>query len=49
MIAISACLMGIPCRYNATAANCSGLQFLSIDHPLLVFCPEVMGGAAYSP
>ncbi|MEN1761010.1 DUF523 domain-containing protein [Anoxynatronum sibiricum] len=44
MIAISACLMGVPCRYNGTAANCLGLHLLSADHPLMVFCPEVMGG-----
>ncbi|MDW7670368.1 MAG: DUF523 domain-containing protein [Bacillota bacterium] len=44
MIAVSACLMGIPCRYNGLSAQCSQLIESLGNLPVIPFCPEVMGG-----
>lgn len=44
MIAVSACLAGVCCRYNAEhKQNNAILQLLSSDGALLV-CPELLGG-----
>ncbi len=43
-ILVSACLMGVACRYDATSKpNASVREFLKNHEPVLI-CPEVMGG-----
>ncbi len=44
MIAISACLAGVKCRYNGTAALSSGIQECLKNISVLEFCPELLGG-----
>lgn len=44
MIAISACLMGIPCRYNGETVSCPDLVKQCAGYPVILFCPEVLGG-----
>lgn len=44
MIAVSACLMGMSCRYNGSSVPCMELEKLMINQNTLLFCPEVMGG-----
>jgi uncharacterized protein YbbK (DUF523 family) len=44
MIAVSACLMGIPCRYNGLSVHCPQLKKCLGNLAVLPFCPEVMGG-----
>lgn len=43
---ISACLLGIPCRYDARSKGLSKAQLdvLSRDHKLIPICPEIYGG-----
>ena len=43
MIAISACLLGFPCRYNATHALSLLHADLLKDLTILPFCPEILG------
>jgi len=44
MILVSACLLGVACRYDGnSAANHELIQSLS-DQSYLAVCPEVMGG-----
>ena len=43
---ISACLLGIPCRYDGRAKGLSEAQLdiLSREHTLVPICPEIYGG-----
>ncbi len=41
--AVSACLCGIPCRYNATHALCKQVQQLVVTGKAIAVCPEVLG------
>ena len=44
-IAVSACLLGEPCRYDGRAKPCARVQELSDrGHELVPVCPEVAGG-----
>ena len=44
-IAVSACLLGEPCRYDGRAKPCAAVQGLaSRGHELVPVCPEVAGG-----
>lgn len=43
-IAVSACLMGEPCRYDGTSCACEVVVSLSEMHELVSVCPEVLGG-----
>lgn len=44
-ILISACLLGIPCRYNGCSKPLPILtELLSKQQPLIPFCPETQGG-----
>ena len=44
-IAVSACLLGEPCRYDGRAKPCARVQELSDrGHELVPICPEVAGG-----
>ena len=45
-IAVSACLLGIACRYDGTARPCDAVIALKERHQLFPFCPEVLGGLA---
>lgn len=44
-IAVSACLLGEPCRYDGRSKPCSRVQELAAGgHELVPICPEVAGG-----
>ncbi len=43
-IAVSACLLGKPCRYNATGCYKKQVAALQEHHTLVPVCPEVLGG-----
>lgn len=43
-ILISACLLGLPCRYDGKSKPCGGIADLQKRHTLVPFCPECMGG-----
>ena len=43
-IAVSACLLGEPCRYDGRSKPCSAVRFLAQSHEIVAICPEVMGG-----
>lgn len=43
-ILISACLLGVPCRYDGKAKPCPRAQALAERHTLIPFCPEIYGG-----
>lgn len=43
-ILVSACLVGIPCRYNGTSALNDSIQKLLNDSELVIVCPELLGG-----
>lgn len=43
-ILISACLLGINCRYDGTAKETPGLKALLQDFRVVPFCPELLGG-----
>ena len=45
-IAVSACLLGKPCRYNATGCYMAQVDALHKNHVLVPVCPEVLGGLA---
>lgn len=46
-ILVSACLLGIPCRYDGSGNLHSGLSRLEqAGHTLIPVCPEVLGGLA---
>lgn len=43
-IAASACLLGVPCRYDGRSKSDEDLASLLQDHEVVRVCPEVMGG-----
>lgn len=43
-ILISACLLGLSCRYDGQAKLVDGIEALQERHTLIPFCPECMGG-----
>ena len=43
-ILVSACLLGIECRYNQTGEACSAVEALRGKHQLIPVCPEIYGG-----
>jgi uncharacterized protein YbbK (DUF523 family) len=43
-ILISACLIGVNCRYNAERFVMDGLDELMAKHHLIPVCPEIFGG-----
>ncbi len=46
MILVSACLVGVACRYNGTAFPCAGIAELVSLGKAIAVCPEVLGGLA---
>lgn len=45
-IAVSACLLGVPCRYDGRSKGDDELRVLLSGHEVVRVCPEVMGGLA---
>ncbi|MDO4502333.1 MAG: DUF523 domain-containing protein [Coriobacteriia bacterium] len=43
-IAVSACLLGEPCRYDGRSVPCVAAETLAEQFELVPVCPEVMGG-----
>ena len=43
-ILVSACLLGLPCRYDGASKPHAGTLSLLEKHTLTPFCPECMGG-----
>lgn len=43
-ILISACLLGIDCRYDGTGKRIPELEQLNKKHHLIPICPEIYGG-----
>jgi uncharacterized protein YbbK (DUF523 family) len=43
-ILVSACLLGVACRYDGNAAPNEAVVRLMQDHALTPFCPEIYGG-----
>lgn len=43
-ILVSACLLGIPCRYDGGSKPCDQVVALAKKHQLVPFCPEIYGG-----
>ena len=43
-IMISACLLGIQCRYDGWHSFCPGLAEFATTTPIIPFCPEQLGG-----
>ena len=43
-ILVSACLLGVPCRYDGKSKPCEAVLRLQERHELIPVCPEVMGG-----
>ncbi len=43
-ILVSACLLGISCRYDGRGGTCEELQRLAERHHLIPVCPECYGG-----
>lgn len=43
-IAVSACLMGVPCRFDGKSKPCGDVLALRAGHELVEVCPEVEGG-----
>ena len=41
---VSACLLGVPCRYDGKAKTHDGVLSLLGRHTLIPFCPEIYGG-----
>ncbi|MCT4661014.1 MAG: DUF523 domain-containing protein [Tissierellales bacterium] len=44
MIAISACLAGVSCRYDGNANTCKKAQELIKEGKAIIICPEQLGG-----
>ena len=44
MIAMSACLAGIPCRYDGKEKGCAACRERILQGDVVLVCPEVMGG-----
>lgn len=45
-ILVSACLLGVECRYNGKGVLEPGMKELMKRHHLVPVCPEIMGGLA---
>lgn len=45
-ILVSACLLGVACRYDGSAVANEAALRLSAAHTLIPFCPELYGGLA---
>lgn len=45
-ILVSACLLGVHCRYDGNGVMQEGLEKLSKEHNLIPVCPEIFGGLA---
>ena len=45
-ILVSACLLGVNCRYSGKGELCQELQKLMKEHHLIPVCPEQLGGLA---
>lgn len=43
-ILVSACLMGVDCRYNGKGVLYDGIEELMKKHELIPVCPEIFGG-----
>ncbi len=43
-IMVSACLLGVRCRYDGKDASCAGLINFASSFPFIPFCPEQLGG-----
>lgn len=43
-IAVSACLLGEPCRYDGQARQCAAVRKLHETQELVFVCPEMLGG-----
>ncbi len=43
-ILVSACLLGLPCRYDGKSKPCDQLIALAGKHTLIPVCPEQLGG-----
>lgn len=43
-ILISACLLGVNCRYNGKTKEMNDIQKLMKKHTLIPVCPEILGG-----
>lgn len=43
-ILVSACLLGISCRYDGESKPCEAVRELMKRHNLIPFCPECYGG-----
>ncbi|MBR3106035.1 MAG: DUF523 domain-containing protein [Clostridia bacterium] len=43
-ILVSACLLGVCCRYDGAAKPCQQVMDLAKDHALIPVCPEQLGG-----
>ena len=43
-ILISACLLGLPCRYDGASKPQLWVEELARRHELIPMCPEQMGG-----
>ena len=43
-ILVSACLLGVECRYDGTGKEMEGLKALIKEYHLIPVCPEVFGG-----
>lgn len=48
-ILISACLLGIPCRYDGRAKPQPWAEALAARHDLVPVCPEQLGGLPTTP
>ncbi len=45
-ILVSACLLGLSCRYDGASRPCEAVLALGEKHTLIPFCPECYGGLA---
>ncbi len=43
---VSACLLGLACRYDGSAKQTQAVMNLKDTHTLIPFCPEIYGGLA---
>ena len=43
-ILVSACLLGVPCRYDGASKPCSAVESLRAHYRLIPICPEQSGG-----
>lgn len=41
---VSACLLGVCCRYDGKSKPCPAVMALSKEHELIPVCPEQLGG-----